>query len=152
MATSWTAPWRAARWAALALPLALVACDDVDFAAALGPGNQVGGPFGQRPAALVGRWSRFDTSPGVVSAGVVTQTTWQFFGDLTARRTITTRTSLGAVLETNVIDVVWRATPGVLTLEFGAPSFRIVTVSYQIDYGVTATTLFLDGVPYQRSG
>jgi hypothetical protein len=131
-----------------ALTAALVACDRLDVAASLGPGGQfTNGPLGQRPEALVGRWSHIETTP---DGGVVRQTSWEFAGDGTAARTITARTALGATLDSGVVEATWIATPGVLTLRFGAPSFSILRVSYVIDYGVATTTLFLDGVPYER--
>ena len=139
---------RVARWRALipvTLALVVSACDMELVAASLGSGTTL---FAQTPDALIGTWSHVETSDG--PSGVVTQTTWHFLSGGAATRTITTFTTLGVIISTNTTPVTWTVSTGVLLLNFGPPSFQIVRVPYVIDFGVQATTLLLDGVPYQR--
>jgi len=141
---------RLVRWRALipvSLALLVSACDAELVAASLGTGGTT--LFALTPDAFIGTWSHNETSDGP-GGGVVTQTTWHFVSGGAATRTITTFTTLGAILSTNTTPVTWTVSAGVLLLNFGPPSFQIVRVPYVIDFGVQSTTLVLDGVPYQQ--
>lgn len=146
-------PSRLVRWTTVfcvALALLLAACSG-DVAASLGPGGTFNGnAFALTPDALIGQWTNITND--VRNVGLVTQTTWTFQSGGAATRTITTLTSLGSVLSTTSVQAKWTLGVGVLLLDFGAPSFIILRVPYTIQFGVQSTTLFLDGVPYQRIG
>lgn len=135
----------------IVLALAVPACSG-DFAASLGPGGVQSSStlFALTPDALIGSWSRIETSDGL-RGSIITQTTWNFVSGGAATRTITTLTEFGTTLSTSTVHVTWSLGAGILLLDFGAPSFRIARVPYTIVFGVQATTLFLDGVPYQRA-
>jgi hypothetical protein len=141
------------RWRALvptAFALFGLACSG-DLALSTGPG--IGGTstlFALTPDALIGRWSHVETTNGF-GGSVVTQTTWQFDRAGTATRTITQFTTFGTPLSTNTTRATWRLSVSFLLLDFDEPFFRIVRVPVTITFGVQATTLFLDGVPYERT-
>jgi hypothetical protein len=141
------------RWRALvpaALTLFVLACSS-DFAASLGPGfGGTGTLLGLTPDALIGRWSHVETNDGV-DGGVVSQTTWQFDSGGAATRTITRFTVFGTPLSTSTTQARWSLSVGFLLLDFNEPVRRIVRVPISITFGVQATTLFLDGVPFQRT-
>ena len=129
--------------------LALVAagCERVDIAGSLGTGRVTAG---QGTGSLIGRWFRVEGATGF--GGTVTQTTWEFASDGTALRTITVRTAQGQVIETTQSRLGWRAGRGLLTLDFGPPTRRTLQVPYSIAYGVEGTVLYIQGVPYLRTG
>ena len=62
------------------------------------------------------------------------------------------RTAQGQVIETTQSRLGWRAGRGLLTLEFGPPTLRTLRVPYSIAYGVEGTVLYIQGVPYLRTG
>jgi hypothetical protein len=136
------------RWMLLTASLALVAagCERVDFAASLGPGGIVAG---QSASSLVGRWFRVESGSGF--GGTTTETSWEFAANGTAIRTITVRTPQGQTLETTKSQLGWSAGRGLLTLAFGPPTLHRLRVPYSISYGVDATVLFIQGVPYLRA-
>ncbi|HEX5438041.1 MAG TPA: hypothetical protein VFW98_12825 [Gemmatimonadaceae bacterium] len=133
----------------LGLLLSAAACDRVDVGANLGPGGGSNTLLGQSASAVIGHWSNVATTTGAPT-GTVTQTTWEFADAGMATRTITTLTALGAILNSSTTVVRWQVGAGVMTLRFGAPSFRILRLSYSIDYDAAQTTLFLGGMQYRR--
>jgi len=134
--------------AALALAiLSATACDDVDIAASLGaPGGTIA-IGGQTASALIGRWLHVE---GSTANAYTTETTWTFDAGGSARRTIVTRTVLGEVVAVSETRAGWHAGAGVVVIDLGTPSFRILRVPYSISYGVEGTVLNLDGVRYLR--
>ena len=142
-------------WAPRALLLALVAalpaaCSDSSIFVSAGAPSA---GAGQRADALVGRWFRAASAdPAAGAAGAIVQTTWDFASDGTAVRTIRLVTALGQVLETSRAVARWRAGGGVLVLDFGAPSFRVLRMTYTVDYGPNGTVLLLDGQRYLHGG
>jgi hypothetical protein len=141
-------PRRALVPAALALALlSAPACDDVDIAASLGaPGGTIA-IGGQTASAVIGRWLHVE---GAAADGYTTETTWTFDAGGSARRTIVTRTVLGEVVAVSETLATWSAGAGVLLIDLGAPSFRVLRVPFSITYGVEGTVLHLDGLRYLR--
>ena len=127
------------------IALAAAGCESVEIAGSLGTGGLT---RGQSASFLVGRWFRVESGAGF--GGTITQTSWEFRVDGTAIRTLTVRSPEGDVLESSQSQLGWRAGRGVLTLEFGPPTLRALSVPYSIEYGVQGTVLYLQGVPYLR--
>jgi len=138
----------------IALALGAVGCERVTVAASLGPGGFAGGR-GQTADALVGRWIR---TAGVPTAGgdgyltgYLTETAWEFRADGTATRTVITRTAFGQAVALDRTRAAWRAGAGVLLLDLGPPSYRLLRVPFAIEYDIGGTLLYLDGEPYVRA-
>ena len=144
---------RQARRALVPVVLALttfapLGCDDVTVAASLGaPRDGAIGLSGQTASAVIGSWIHVE---GSASDGYTTETTWTFDEGGSAQRRVVTRTVLGEVVAVSETLAGWNAGAGVLIIDLGAPSFRILRVPFSITYGVEGTVLHLDGVRYLR--
>jgi hypothetical protein len=127
--------------------LSVTACDKEVLSASFGAPAGGTTVSGQTASALIGRWIHVE---GSAADGYTTETTWAFDAGGAARRTVVTRTVLGEVVAVSETQAEWSAGAGVLLINLGAPSFRLLRVPFSISYGVEGTVLDLDGVRYLR--